>query len=98
MDVGVVLESGAEVTFKSVPAGSFLPILVKRVSSAPTATGDIIALYQSMWFGIGYLVPQKTDTAGEPRPLKFLIETEDALFEMQTEDGSFVMELELTTE
>tara|TARA_B100001057_G_scaffold493344_1_gene587575 strand:+ start:840 stop:995 length:156 start_codon:yes stop_codon:yes gene_type:complete len=51
-----------------------------------------------MWFGIGYLVPQKTDTAGEPRPLKFLIETEDALFEMQTEDGSFVMELELTTE
>ena len=45
MDVGVVLESGAEVTFKSVPAGSFLPILVKRVSSAPTATGDIIALY-----------------------------------------------------
>lgn len=52
-----------------------------------------------MWFGIGYTVPQKADTAGEPRPPseKYLMITQDAAFEMQTEDGAFTMELQLTT-
>jgi len=53
-----------------------------------------------MWFGIGFMIPQKTDMSGEPRPIapKFLMDTEDSSFEMQTEDGSATMELELTTE
>ena len=44
-DVGVILESGNAVTFLNVAAGSFLPVLVKRVTTAPAATGDILALY-----------------------------------------------------
>ena len=33
------------VTFKGVAAGSFLPVLVKRVTSGIAAPGDILALY-----------------------------------------------------
>tara|TARA_R110001599_G_scaffold352941_1_gene589392 strand:- start:2873 stop:3448 length:576 start_codon:yes stop_codon:yes gene_type:complete len=44
-DIGVTLESGSSVVFKGVPAGSFLPVLAKRVNTTITATGDIIALY-----------------------------------------------------
>jgi len=44
-DVGLVLESGSSVVFKAVPAGSFLPVLAKRLTTGPTSTGDIIALY-----------------------------------------------------
>ena len=44
-DIGVVLESGSSVIFKAVPAGSFLPVLAIRLTTGPTATGDIIALY-----------------------------------------------------
>ena len=44
-DVGVELESGNTVTFLNVAAGSFLPVLAKRVTTTITATGDILALY-----------------------------------------------------
>ena len=44
-DVGIRLESGNDVIFKGVPAGSFLPVLAKRVNTTIPATGDIIALY-----------------------------------------------------
>ena len=44
-DVAVILESGNAVTFSNVAAGSFLPVLVKRVTSTIAATGDILALY-----------------------------------------------------
>ena len=44
-DVGIRLESGKDVIFKGVPAGSFLPVLAKRVNTTIPATGDIIALY-----------------------------------------------------
>ena len=45
-DVGVVMEGAStSVTFKGVAAGSFLPVLVKRVTSGIAAPGDILALY-----------------------------------------------------
>lgn len=44
-DIGITLESGSSVIFKGVPAGSFLPVLAKRVNTTIPATGDIIALY-----------------------------------------------------
>lgn len=44
-DVGITLESGSSVVFKGVPAGSFLPVLAKRINTTIPATGDIIALY-----------------------------------------------------
>jgi len=44
-DVGIRLESGKDVIFKGVPAGSFLPVLAKRINTTIPATGDIIALY-----------------------------------------------------
>tara|TARA_R100000742_G_C4268110_1_gene86424 strand:- start:808 stop:1383 length:576 start_codon:yes stop_codon:yes gene_type:complete len=44
-DVGITLESGSSVIFKGVPAGSFLPVLAKRINTTIPATGDIIALY-----------------------------------------------------
>jgi hypothetical protein len=39
------MESGSEVTFKGVTAGSFLPILVTRVWSTGTTASEILALY-----------------------------------------------------
>lgn len=45
LDLTVVLEGGNQVTFKAVPAGSFLPVLVKKVINTLTDTGDVIALY-----------------------------------------------------
>ena len=42
---GVVMEGGGEVTFGSVPAGSFLPVLVKRVTSGIASVGDVVALF-----------------------------------------------------
>jgi len=45
-DVGVVMEgASSSVTFKGVAAGSFLPVLVKRVTGGIAAPGDILALY-----------------------------------------------------
>ena len=44
-NIGVELESGESVTFRNVAAGSFLPVLAKRVTSAIATTGDILALY-----------------------------------------------------
>ena len=44
-NIGIELESGNTVTFRNVAAGSFLPVLAKRVTSAIAATGDILALY-----------------------------------------------------
>jgi hypothetical protein len=41
----VVMESGSEATFKSVSAGSILPLLVKRAVSGFSGTNDVIALY-----------------------------------------------------
>ena len=39
------MESGNTAVFKSVSAGSILPLLVKRVVSGISATNDVIALY-----------------------------------------------------
>ena len=44
-DIRVTMESGSEVTFKGVTAGSFLPILVTRVWSTGTTASEILALY-----------------------------------------------------
>ena len=44
-DVKVTMESGEEVTFAGVAAGSFLPILVIRVWDNGTSATDILALY-----------------------------------------------------
>lgn len=42
-DVKLTLIGGAEVTFKSVPSGTILPVRAKKVSSDSTAT-DLIGL------------------------------------------------------
>tara|TARA_R100000742_G_C4173940_1_gene11294 strand:- start:200 stop:490 length:291 start_codon:yes stop_codon:yes gene_type:complete len=44
-NIKVTMESGEEVTFTGVAAGSFLPILVTRVWSTDTTATDILALY-----------------------------------------------------
>ena len=44
-DVKVKMEGGTEVTFKNVPTGTFLPILVTRVFSTGTSAAEILALY-----------------------------------------------------
>ena len=44
-NIGIELESGNTVTFRNVAAGSFLPVLAKRVTSAIAVTGDVLALY-----------------------------------------------------
>ena len=41
----VTMESGNDASFLNIPAGSFLPILVKEVKSGIASTGDILALY-----------------------------------------------------
>ena len=41
----VVMESGNTATFKSVSAGSILPLLIKRVVSGISVANDVIALY-----------------------------------------------------
>jgi hypothetical protein len=41
----VEMESGNTATFKSISAGSILPLLIKRVVSGIAAPNDIIALY-----------------------------------------------------
>jgi hypothetical protein len=42
--VVIMCTGGASVTFTNVPAGSVLPIMVKRITAATTA-GGIVALY-----------------------------------------------------
>ena len=44
LSITVVMESGNTVSFNNISAGSILPILIKRVTSALTAN-DLIALY-----------------------------------------------------
>ena len=44
-DIKVTMESGSEVIFKGVTAGSFLPILVTRVWATDTTAAEILALY-----------------------------------------------------
>lgn len=44
-DIKVDMFDGSTVTFKAVPAGSLLPILVKRVYATGTTGLDLIALY-----------------------------------------------------
>ncbi len=48
-DITVVMESGANIRFKGLAAGSFLPILITRIVSITTADtladDDVIALY-----------------------------------------------------
>jgi len=41
----VEMESGNTATFKSISAGSILPLLIKRVVSGISASNDVIALY-----------------------------------------------------
>ena len=44
LSLTVIMESGTQVSFNNISAGSILPILIKRVTSALTAN-DLIALY-----------------------------------------------------
>ena len=44
-DLRVLTSSGADLTFTGIPAGSFLPVQVKRVFSTGTDAGSIIALW-----------------------------------------------------
>lgn len=44
-DIKVKMESGNDITFKGVAAGTFLPILVTRVFATGTTATEIIALY-----------------------------------------------------
>ena len=60
-DVKVTMESGTTQTFKNVSAGTFLPILVTHVLANNTTATEILALYQNMWLGIGYTIPQRGD-------------------------------------
>jgi hypothetical protein len=41
----VVMESGREVVYNNISAGSVLPILIKRVTGGISATNDVLALY-----------------------------------------------------
>ena len=48
--IEVIMESGSQVTFKGLKAGSFLPVLVTRIENAIPKDGDlnndaILALY-----------------------------------------------------
>ena len=48
--IEVIMESGSQVTFKGLKAGSFLPVLVTRIEAATAKDGDlnndaILALY-----------------------------------------------------
>lgn len=47
-DVKVDLESGATVTFKAVPTGTWLPIRVLKVYAAGTSATNLVALYQAL--------------------------------------------------
>jgi hypothetical protein len=44
-DVKLKLVSGAELVFKNVPAGMFMPVLASRVFATGTTATDILALY-----------------------------------------------------
>tara|TARA_Y100000034_G_C6832347_1_gene375811 strand:+ start:343 stop:591 length:249 start_codon:yes stop_codon:yes gene_type:complete len=44
-DVSVVMQSGNTAIFKQVNAGTFLPILVTKVTTANTTATDILAIY-----------------------------------------------------
>lgn len=43
-DLVVTTIAGDDVTFKNVPSGTFIPVMVKRVKAA-TSAADIIALW-----------------------------------------------------
>tara|TARA_A100001391_G_scaffold198002_1_gene179070 strand:- start:114 stop:395 length:282 start_codon:yes stop_codon:yes gene_type:complete len=43
--IKVTMESGNDITFEGVAAGSFLPILVTKVFSTGTTASGLIALY-----------------------------------------------------
>lgn len=43
-DVKVTISGGSDVTFKNVPSGTFLPVLVTKIWSTGTGASDIIAL------------------------------------------------------
>ena len=44
-DLHVTMHSGAEVTFKAVPAGTLLRLAVRRVWATGTTATNIVALY-----------------------------------------------------
>ena len=44
-DLHVTMAGGSEVTFEDVPAGSTLPIRVKRVHATGTTASSIVALW-----------------------------------------------------
>lgn len=44
-DVAIVTENDNTVTLSSVPAGTFIPIAVKRVNSTNTTATNIVALW-----------------------------------------------------
>lgn len=40
-----VLQSGATVTFVGIPAGTILPIRIKRINNTTTDVSNVVALY-----------------------------------------------------
>jgi len=45
-DITVTMQSGRTgVVFKNVPAGAFLPVLVKKVEAVGNGAADLLALY-----------------------------------------------------
>ena len=44
-DIEIEMESGKIATFKGMAAGSFMPVLAKRLISGQAAVGDLLALY-----------------------------------------------------
>ena len=44
-DLAVILSSGDEVTLAAVPAGSLLPLRVRRVKSTGTSASQLVGLY-----------------------------------------------------
>lgn len=44
-DVSVLMSDGSAVTFVGVPAGSVLPVRVKKVNAAGTSASSLLVLY-----------------------------------------------------
>lgn len=97
-DINVLMEgSSTPIIFKGVSAGQFLPMLVKRVYiTDTTAAAELIALYQSMWLGIGYMIPMRGDKNLHIPVEGGLIISETGSFILLTESGNDEMVTETT--
>ena len=98
-NINVLMEgSSTPVLFKGVVAGQFLPILVKRVYVTDTTPAvELIALYQNMWLGIGYMIPQLGGKGLSTPPVEGSnIISETGTLILLTENGNDEMVIEST--